>query len=265
MSQRFNFDVPDAAKIADIGGVAVAINAGSGFGSGVDLTHFIKQFPESKSSPELLIEASVTGLECVWIRQNQSVLKLQIDVEKFVKQQGSYPAPKQGAFNQALGKKSKHILDATAGWAGDALLMCSQGYQVTLLERHPVMALLIEDAMWRLSQTTWAIDNQIKVPQLIHCEAARYLKENELGSIYDCVYLDPMFPAKKKKSAATNKYMQFLQWLVGEDLDAAELAEQLMKGSFKRIVVKRPSYAEPLYTKPFTQFSSKLVHFDVYL
>jgi len=207
---------------------------------------------ETLIEADLVIENSTSGLTLRWNRLQAQPLNFFIDVEKLVKQLRSYPAPKQGAFNQALGKKTKHVIDATGGWAGDALLMCSQGYEVTVIEREPVIALLLIDAMQRLSRTSWAQYNNVIVPKVIHADAI------------DCIYLDPMFPPKKKKSAAVNKQMQLLQWLVGEDLDASELLQAAITNN-RRIAVKRPDYAMPLYTKPSMQFSSKLVHYDVYL
>ena len=213
---------------------------------------------------DLILEAKQTGLHCTWlIATSKSTLDYYVDIEKFVKQQFSYPAAKQGAFNQAIGKKTNTILDATGGWGGDALLMCAQGYTVTILERNPIMALLLEDAMLRLSETNWVIENQIVSPKVINIDAIDYFKNNDVR--YDCVYLDPMFPPKRKKSAATNKNMQLLHWLIGEDVDAENLADKVIASNCSRLVVKRPNYAEPLLDEPSVQFSSKLVHYDVYL
>ncbi|MCL4150954.1 UNVERIFIED_CONTAM: hypothetical protein GTU68_066647 [Idotea baltica] len=144
--------------------------------------------------------------------------------------------------------------------------MCAQGYQVTIIERHPLMALILKDAMNRLAQTDWAHFHDVKIPQVMEGNAIELLSNKEL--IADCVYLDPMFPAKRKKSAAVNKNMQLLQWLVGADLDADELLEAASAGASPRVAVKRPDYAQPLLVasqKPSMQFSSKLVHYDVYL
>ena len=58
--------------------------------------------------------------------------------------------------------------------------------------------------------------------------------------------------------------MQLLQWLAGSDSDASELAG-IAKQHFPRVAVKRPSHAQPLIASPSNQFSSKLVHYDVYL
>ena len=218
------------------------------------------------SSVDIILSAKHDGLHLPWNNSNEKPLLFHIDVEKIVKQLRSYPAPKQGAFNQALGKKTKSVIDATGGWGGDALLMCCQGYSVTVLERQAVMALLLSDAMFRLSKTAWAQDNDVGVPKVVHVSAHDYFSSyKEQHDVSDCVYLDPMFPPKKKKSAAVNKQMQLLQWMVGEDQDASELVESALAAGVSRIAVKRPDYAEPLYKKPSSQFSSKLVHYDVYL
>ena len=81
---------------------------------------------------------------------------------------------------------------------------------------------------------------------------------------HDCVYLDPMYPPKRKKSAIANKNMQFLQWLLKPDLDSLPLLKAALDSN-SRVVVKRPIYADPLLASPQQRFSSKLVHYDVYL
>ena len=219
-------------------------------------------FVDKPSYVDLELNTSDVGLQLAWNTRDQKPLKYHLDFEKLARQQRSFPAPKQGAFNQALGKKTKSIIDATGGWAGDAMLMCLQGYQVTLIERLPIMAALIEEAFLRLSKTNWAADNQVLLPRVVWGNAHDVLPT--LVDQADCVYLDPMFPARKKKKAASNKQMQLLQWLAGSDGDASELAA-IAKRHFPRVAVKRPDYALPLIVSPNDQFSSKLVHYDVYL
>jgi len=144
--------------------------------------------------------------------------------------------------------------------------MCLQGYQVTVIERNPIMALLLTDAFHRLASSHWAEDNTVNIPQVINASAIDFFHQFEQQSSkqVDCIYLDPMFPPKRKKSAAVNKQMQFLQQLVGEDLDAQDTLSVALENGFSRIAVKRPHHAEPLLRAPNSQFSSKLVHYDVY-
>ncbi len=228
------------------------------------LKHFIQRC-EPVDKPDfvdLALSVGSNGLQLIWNRPGALSLKYHVDFEKLVLQQRSFPAPKQGAFNQALGKKTKSVVDATGGWGGDAMLMCMQGYRVILIERLPLMAALLDDAFSRLASSQWVAKNEIIVPQVLCGDAAELLPQFE--AMADCIYLDPMFPAKKKKKAATNKQMQLLQWLAGADDDASQLAE-IAKQTFPRLAVKRPDYAEPLIANPDAQFSSKLVHYDVYL
>ncbi len=184
----------------------------------------------------------------------------------------TFPAAKQGAFNQAIGKKTEHVLDATGGWGGDALLMAMQGYRVRIFERNPLMAILLNDGFSRLSRflrddsssrastlQTWPLI----VPQVQYANSITSFQC--LDGLVDCAYLDPMFPPKRKKSAAANKQMQLLQWLLGEEADAVDLLDAVLACGVKRVAVKRPDYAAPLRSPPTQQFSSKLVHYDVYL
>ena len=217
---------------------------------------------QTPASSDLELSSSTNGLELIWNVEQRKPLHFHLDFEKVAKQYRSFPAPKQGAFNQALGKRTKNVIDASGGWGGDALLMCLQGYQVSVVERLPLMATLLEEAFSRFARSSWAVHNGVKPPSVVHANASDILTERKF--VADCVYLDPMFPPKRKKTAIANKYMQLLQWLAGADGDAKETAE-IAIANYSRLAVKRPDYAQPLMEKPAVQFSSKLVHYDVYL
>lgn len=228
------------------------------------LASFIEQYniPQEDEACDIKLLGNEQGIEVYeYIETEKKPRKHYIEIEKLIKKQRSFPAAKQGAFNQALGK-SKTVIDATGGWGGDTLLMCTQGYQVTILERQPMMAILLEDAMQRLSRTTWAKQNNVTIPSVININAIDYFLGNSVKA--DCIYLDPMFPPKRKQSALANKGMQLLHRLVGEDQDANQLLAAAKKTQTKRIVVKRPDYADSLGSKPDQQFSGKLLHYDVY-
>ena len=184
-----------------------------------------------------------------------------IDIDSFIKRQKSWPAPKQKPLVQAIGRKTKNLIDATAGWGEDALRFCAQGYRVNCLERQPVLALLLQDAMCRLSASSWAIKNEVAIPE-VNCGDARVLVAQYSG-MADCVYLDPMFPPKRKTSALANKRMDLLHRLLGEDEDASELV-RVSVAHCPRTVVKRPNHAKPLWREPDQQFAGKLVRYDVY-
>jgi 16S rRNA (guanine1516-N2)-methyltransferase len=81
----------------------------------------------------------------------------------------------------------------------------------------------------------------------------------------DVVYLDPMFP-HRKKSAAVKKEMRLFQQLLGPDQDADLLLAPALNLAKKRVVVKRPAGAPYLAEqKPDIELKGKANRFDVYL
>ena len=188
---------------------------------------------------------------------------LSVDIEPRNGEQRYYPAPKEGAFAQAIGRKTKTVIDATTGWAQDSLCLFRMGYNLRCIERSPMMAELLTDAFERLARESWVQKCQLSPPILMTGNAIHILKTVETPP--DCIYLDPMFPPKRKKSALSKKSMTILQELVGEDVDKLELFEAAFAATAKRVVVKSPDYAEPLGGKPNESFSGKLLRYDVYL
>ena len=165
---------------------------------------------------------------------------------------------------KAVGLKhgfTPHVLDATAGLGRDAFVLASLGCKLTLLERMPVVAALLDDGIERakLNHEVASIANNM---ELIHGSS---LEKMDLAIEPDVVYLDPMFP-HREKSAAVKKEMRIFQSLVGEDLDADGLLEPALALAKYRVVVKRPSFAPPLANKkPSMSINMKKNRFDVYV
>jgi 16S rRNA (guanine1516-N2)-methyltransferase len=188
---------------------------------------------------------------------------LDVDIEPRNGEQRSWPAPKDGALAQALGRKSKTVVDATTGWGQDSLHIFRMGYELLCMERSPVMAELLADGFARLAQLDWMLRLNLEPPQLVQGNAIELLTHLETQP--DCIYLDPMFPPKRKKSALAKKSMMVLRDLLGDDQDKELLFEAAMAATGKRVVVKSPDYAEPLGGKPSQSFQGKLLRYDVYL
>lgn len=165
---------------------------------------------------------------------------------------------------KAIGLKhgfTPHVLDATAGLGRDAFVLASLSCQVTLMERMPVVAALLDDGLERakLNSDVGEIAQRM---QLVHASS---IENMTLAEQVDVVYLDPMYP-HREKSAAVKKEMRVFQSLVGEDLDADALLAPALALAKYRVVVKRPSYAPPLNNKkPSTSIKMKKNRFDVYV
>jgi len=159
---------------------------------------------------------------------------------------------------KAVGLKhgfSPHVLDATAGLGRDSFVLASLGCKVTMMERMPIVAALLENGLER-AQLNCEIKEIIDRLRLINSSS---IENMTLAQQPDVIYLDPMYP-HREKSAAVKKEMRIFQTLVGEDLDADELLAPAIKLAKYRVVVKRPSYAPPLANKkPATSIKMKKI------
>jgi 16S rRNA (guanine1516-N2)-methyltransferase len=196
-------------------------------------------------------------------KENVNKSGLTVEIEHRQGEQRSWPIAKTGALAQALGRKTKTVVDTTAGWGQDSLAMFRMGYEVQCIERSPIMAELLADGFGRLSQLDWMQRLNLSPPKLLTGNAIEILEQ--LPFQPDCIYLDPMFPPKRKKSALAKKSIMVLRDLVGDDVDKAQLFAAAFKTAGKRVVVKSPDYAEPLGGKPNESFHGKLLRYDVYL
>ncbi|WP_429041348.1 class I SAM-dependent methyltransferase [Aeromonas media] len=167
---------------------------------------------------------------------------------------------------KAVGLKSgamPTVVDATAGLGRDAFVLASLGCKVTLIERSPVVAALLQDGLARAAQDpeigSWVSERM----HLLQGPAVDNLLA--LSERPEVIYLDPMFP-HKQKSALVKKEMRVFQSLVGPDLDADALLPAALQMADKRVVVKRPDYAGWLNEhKPSMAIETKSNRFDVYV
>ena len=170
------------------------------------------------------------------------------------------------AIAKAVGLKqgeNPSVVDGTAGLGRDAFVLASLGCHVTMVERHPVVAALLEDGLRRGYEDGEIGDWLQQRLSMVHASSLEALPE--LGLAPDVVYLDPMYP-HREKSALVKKEMRVFQSLVGADLDADGLLAPALALAGKRVVVKRPDYAEDLDgVKPSTVIATKKNRFDVYV
>lgn len=170
------------------------------------------------------------------------------------------------AVAKAVGIKGNYlpdVVDATAGLGRDAFVLAALGCRVRMLERHPVVAALLDDGLQRGYQDA-EIGGWLKQRlSLIHDTSITALQRLETAP--DVIYLDPMFP-HRQKSALVKKEMRVFQQLVGSDDDADALLAPARAIARKRVVVKRPDYAPPLDdATPHASIETKNHRFDLYI
>ena len=151
-------------------------------------------------------------------------------------------------------------VDATAGFGEDALLLAAAGFSVLLFERDTVIAALLEDALRRAADVPQlsAIVQRMRLVEGDSIEALSRLDERP-----DVVYLDPMFPARRK-SAAVKKKFQLLHRLERPCQDQEALLQAALAARPRKVIVKRPLKGPCLAdVKPSYSLKGKAIRYDV--
>ena len=166
-----------------------------------------------------------------------------------------YPSPRsssgqpdlllQAVAPQRIMPHGAHVMDLTAGWAQDSLCLAMAGAShVTMVERDPIVALLLQDALRRLNLVAQSIPpgpassssspyhawpmRALDLSQKLSLQVneARHVLQNLMANddnnndndnpIPDIIYLDPMFPPRQK-TAAVKMGMQLLHGLLQDE------------------------------------------------
>ena len=175
------------------------------------------------------------------------------------------------------------VIDATAGFGHDSLILASTGAQVMMLEQEPLMALLLFSEQQRMSaQPNW--QKLMARLTIINTDALSYfarLQKNttDQAVAVNVVYLDPMFPedsyqdSKTGKGAKVGKQMQALHHLahpptLDEEMALLNKAQAVVADNQEgrgRVIVKRPQQAPFLSQQnPDESWHNAAVRFDGY-
>jgi 16S rRNA (guanine1516-N2)-methyltransferase len=154
------------------------------------------------------------------------------------------------------------LLDATAGLGRDAFVLATLGCTVSLIERQPLIAALLEDGLARAADDA-EVGPIVARMRLLVGDAIELIGawQDEVPQV---IYLDPMFP-HRDKSALVKKEMRLFRPLVGDDLDAPALLQAALALASHRVVVKRPRKAPPIEgVKPSYSLDGKSSRYDIY-
>ncbi|MET0106082.1 MAG: class I SAM-dependent methyltransferase [Sedimenticola sp.] len=168
---------------------------------------------------------------------------------------------------RAIGLKkgvTPSVLDATAGMGKDAFVLATLGCRVTLVERSPIVAALLEDGLRRARDDHGTAEIAGRMT-LVQGDAADYLAALEESRRPQVIYMDPMYP-HRDKSALVKKEMRLFQEIVGPDTDSARLLQAARECAVARVVVKRPAKAGFVGDeKPGFSIESPNTRYDVYV
>lgn len=223
---------------------------------------------ENGARPQLLLRCTAEGLELLKPDDPQLRGPLRVDFTAgamdFRRKQ-----PGKELLLRAVGCKTGRplaVLDATGGLGRDSFLLAAAGCTVHIFEREPVLAALLADGLERARQCpdTAAIAARIC---LTAGDALVFLREMRTqGQAVDAVYLDPMFP-ERRKSALVKKEAQLLQLLAQPASPTAE--KELLAAARAvsyRVAVKRPAKAPFLgEAAPSHSIFGATVRFDVHI
>ena len=193
-----------------------------------------------------------------WLLIDSEKRKLEID---FDLNKHDYHRTHKGSgelIARALGVKEhiKKVVDLTSGLGIDAVLLAQIGFEVTSIERNPILYFLLQEAQKKTQR------KEIQNIKWILGDSRIYLTDYKVTEPTSCYY-DPMYP-EKKKSALPRQEMVIFRELVGSDDDSLSTLKLAVHKGFNRTAVKRPVKAEVILEAPDFQLTSKLVRFDIY-
>jgi 16S rRNA (guanine1516-N2)-methyltransferase len=154
------------------------------------------------------------------------------------------------------------VLDATAGLGRDAFVLAELGCMVSLIERQPLIAALLEDGLRRAAADA-DVGPVVGRMRLLIGNAIELMR-HWAGEAPQVIYLDPMFP-HRDKSALVKKEMRLFRPLVGADDDAPALLAAALALATHRVVVKRPRKAPAIAGEaPGYALEGKSSRYDIY-
>jgi len=154
------------------------------------------------------------------------------------------------------------IIDATAGFGEDSLILAAAGFDVDLYEFDDIIALLLEDGLNRAKDIP-ELASIVSRMHFHHADSIRAMQN--LDYLPDSILLDPMFPSRSK-SAMIKKKFQLLQKIESPCSVEEELLNAAIAANPKRIIIKRPLKGPFLADKkPSYSLEGKAIRYDCFV
>ena len=162
---------------------------------------------------------------------------------------------------RALGRTKgvTSVVDATAGIGRDAAALALIGFEVTAIERAPLVQALWVDALAR---------HQPHRLRFVADDAVAYLDAVAgTDQAPDAIFLDPMYPLgdKAHRKAQAQRELRLLRSAVGDDVDVVTLFQAARRCARQRVVIKRPRKTPPVAEGVSSSWAGASTRLDLYL
>ena len=164
------------------------------------------------------------------------------------------------------GHEGDRVLDGTGGLGTDAWLLANAGGRVRVMEQHPVLRALLEDGLRRAGEQHPEVAARIRVE---HGDSRVLLTIPEQVRGIDVLYLDPMYPERRKAALGDRRLRLVAALLAADGLaadDAAGLVDAGLAAGIGRVVLKRPARVRVAASRPpGHSLEGRSTRFDVWV
>ena len=147
--------------------------------------------------------------------------------------------------------KNSTILDCTAGLGRDGVLLSRLGYDVTMIEKNPILILMLNNYLSRTKD--------IKA-RLLYGDSLSYIRLAK--KTFDYIYIDFMF--EKKNNAKPSKYDLFLRSINYNENNKLDFIKEMINYCKKRIVVKEPIKSQSKINDCDFEIKTKLIKYKIF-
>ena len=147
--------------------------------------------------------------------------------------------------------KDSSILDCTAGLGRDGILLSKLGYNVTMIEKNPVLVVMLNNYLSRMKDFK---------PRLLYGNSLHYIRM--IGKKFDYIYIDFMF--EKKNNSKPSKYDLFLRSINYNENNKLEFIREMISFCKERVVVKEPIKSQSNIAGYDFEIKTKLIRYKIF-